>query len=71
MLKYLHGEVFQSKLLSYAKPLIIKGAPAMLEDLRDLYKDHEKVHIIGHMIHSMVEQMRKDMKLSADVSEVE
>jgi N-alpha-acetyltransferase 15/16, NatA auxiliary subunit len=71
MLKYLSGEVFQAKLLSYAKPLIIKGAPAMLEDLRDLYKDHEKVQIIGHMIHSMVEQMKKDMKLSADGSEAE
>jgi N-alpha-acetyltransferase 15/16, NatA auxiliary subunit len=55
MLKFLHGEVFKLKLLSYAKPLIVKGAPAMLEDLRDLYKDQEKVLIIGEMIHSMVE----------------
>jgi len=39
MITLLKGEVFRAKLTEYAKPLIIKGAPAMLEDLKSIYQD--------------------------------
>lgn len=54
MLNYLHGQAFKEKLVEYAKPLIIKGVPPMLVDLKMLYNDTEKVKIIEEMILSMI-----------------
>jgi hypothetical protein len=38
--------MFKDKLLQYARPLIIKGVPPMLVDLKELYVDSDKVKII-------------------------
>jgi hypothetical protein len=42
-MKLLSGERFKQKLWQYAKPLIIKGVPPMIIDLKDLYSDQDKV----------------------------
>ena len=52
-LKLLDGEPFRVALLAYAKPLIIKGVPPMLQSLKDLHTDSGKVESIGALLSSM------------------
>ncbi len=46
-LALLTGERFKSELVKYSKPLLTKGAPALLVDLKaDVYRDASKIKIV-------------------------
>lgn len=36
-LKFLSGELFRQKLSQYARPMIVKGVPPLIKDLKELY----------------------------------
>jgi hypothetical protein len=38
-LKFLHGELFREKLKQYTRPLVTKGVPPMIVDLKEFYGD--------------------------------
>ena len=57
------GEMFKQKFIKYARPMIIKGVPSMINDLKTMYGDEAKVKIIGETIKSMSECMEKSMCL--------
>ena len=46
-LRYLYGDNFNSYLDRYMRPLIIKGVPSLIMDLREFYDIPEKVEILG------------------------
>lgn len=56
-LNYLQGELFREKFIQYATPLIIKGVPPTIQDVKELYVDSDKVRIIGEVMNSMLNQM--------------
>lgn len=58
-LKLLSGDRFKNKLWKYAKPLIVKGVPPLIVDLKDLYRDHEKFKVIEEVLLKNVESMEK------------
>ena len=58
-LKLLHGERFRTKLWQYAKPSLIKGVPPLIVDLKELYRDHEKVTIIEETLLSNLRSMEE------------
>ena len=49
-LRYFHGASFTEYLEQYLRPLLIKGVPSMMQDLREFYDDSEKVEIIGRFL---------------------
>lgn len=57
------GEKFEEKLIKYVRPMVIKGVPALMTELRTLYKDEAKVKVIGRLLTSMLESMEKEMVL--------
>ena len=51
LLRLYSGERFEKKLWAYARPLIEKGAPALLEDLKlDVYRNQAKIKIVEDML---------------------
>jgi len=42
-LKLLKGDLFKAALKKFVRPLLIKGAPSVMTDLKELYHDSEKV----------------------------
>jgi len=65
----LHGDLFREKLVAYARPLILKGVPPMIRDLKELYGDSDKVRIIEEMLMTMVKSMKDNMTLSDNEEE--
>ena len=63
------GPEFESKLLKYVRPLIIKGVPSTINELHHLYKDQKKKELIETMFTKMCNQMEKDMSLSPEDEE--
>ena len=63
-LKLIHGERFKAKLMEYAKPLVIKGVPQMLKELKEFYKDSDKVAIIESMLLEMIKHMQENNTLT-------
>ena len=70
-LKLLKGEMFQKALKRLVRPLLIKGAPSVMTDLKELYQDQEKVAIIGELLHSFYESMNKYSTLDGEEDEQE
>ena len=69
-LKLLSGERFERKLWSYAKPLIVKGAPALLIDLKaDIYKDTAKTQAVEKLILNNLASMEKSNTLVGEEEE--
>ncbi len=62
-LGYLHGELFKEYLELYIRPLLIKGVPSIMMDLREFYSDQAKVTIIGNYLSASVESMEREMTL--------
>ena len=60
------GEIFESKLAGYMRPMLIKGVPSLITELRSLYKDEGKTKMIENQLTSMMESMEKDMVLSPE-----
>lgn len=51
LLKVLTGDLFREKLYEYALPLLEKGVPPFITDLKaDIYSDAEKTQILQEML---------------------
>ena len=44
------GPVFESKLISFMKQLLVKGVPSLINDMKIVYKDQQKAAIIGQVL---------------------
>jgi len=44
------NEKFKPKLISYMKPLLLKGVPSLINDLGDYYEDAGKIQVIGDIL---------------------
>ena len=49
-MKFLDGEDFKNVMTTYVKALLIKGAPAIMQDLREFYNDFNKVKMIEEVL---------------------
>lgn len=63
-LKFLDGDDFTKILDDYIRPLLIKGAPAVLQDLKEFYNDSAKVQAIEKLLFSYLDSMNKQMTLA-------
>jgi len=45
-MKWLDGEDFAKLLNTFIKPLLVKGAPSVIQDLKEFYNNSQKVDII-------------------------
>lgn len=58
---------FERKLLQYLRPLIIKGVPSVINDLKSFYKtEPEKTKILGVVLENMSKNMSEKMTLGDD-----
>ena len=62
-LRYLWGDTFRDFLDRFMRPMLIKGVPSLLMDLRELYSSPEKVAIIEAHLKGMSESMEQEMTL--------
>jgi hypothetical protein len=63
------GPTFRDNLQKYMQPLIVKGVPSLINDLRKtIYTDKDKTQAVGDILQGMIAQMEKDMTLSAEDS---
>jgi len=44
------GPAFEQKLIKFVRPLIIKGVPSTINDMRKLYQDADKAAAIGKVL---------------------
>ena len=49
-MKWIDGDDFSNFLGQYVKPLLIKGAPSVIQDLKEFYNDTEKVQRIEALL---------------------
>lgn len=63
------GEEFKAKLINYLRPLIIKGVPSIINDMRSLYSNKGKVEILGNLLLDYATNMENEMVLSKDDQE--
>lgn len=64
-LRYLHGANFGDYLERYMRPLVIKGVPSLMMDMRELYTIPEKVEQIGAFLDASLGSMEAEMTLRA------
>ncbi len=71
LLKLISGEKFKERLWKYARPLIVKGAPALIFDLKsDICRgDNGKAQIMENMLLANLESMEKQMTLVGEDQE--
>ena len=64
------GDDFKASLLSYMRPLLVKGVPSLINELRSvIYSDPAKTEILGSLLTSMNAQMERDMSLDEEDEE--
>jgi hypothetical protein len=63
------GEIFTTRLTNYLRPLIIKGVPSVINDMRSLYSHSGKVEILGNLLLDYSKCMENEMVLSKDDQE--
>jgi len=68
-MKFLEGEDFAAILRRYVKGLLVKGAPSVMQDLREFYDDAAKVAIIESLLLGWLANMDKQMTLEHDDEE--
>ena len=64
-LRYLEGADFEELLPRYMRPLLEKGVPSVMNDLRELYTNPEKVKIIEKQLFAYLESMKTELTLHA------
>ena len=64
-LRYLYGQSFHDYLEKYMRPMIIKGVPSLMMDLREFYVVPEKVEMIGAYLDQCLNSMESEMTLTA------
>ena len=62
-MKFLDGEDFAALLRRYVRGLLVKGAPAIMQDLREFYEDAAKVATIESLLLGWLANMDKQMTL--------
>lgn len=62
-LRYLHDGAFTEYLEQYMRPLLIKGVPSVMQDLREFYNTPSKYEIIGRFLTDSITSMESDMTL--------
>ena len=63
------GPVFESKLISFMKPLLVKGVPSLINDMKIVYKDQQKAAIIGQVLTRWNENMEKELVINQEDQE--
>ncbi len=58
------GPAFAERLAKYVRPLLVKGAPAVIQDLRELYSDSGKSEAIEALLLGYLASMEKEMTLA-------
>lgn len=70
LLKLLTGDSFKQRLWTYSRPLIVKGAPALIMDLKtDIYRDASKTQILEDMLLTNLASMEANMTLLGESEE--
>ena len=60
-------QLFRENLFKYIKPLVIKGVPSVVNDLKSFYKiNPQKASILGELLMEMCEEMDKDMCIQGE-----
>ena len=62
-LRYFQAGSFADYLEQYMRPLLIKGVPSLMQDLREFYNDEDKVAIIGRFLEDASASMESEMTL--------
>jgi tetratricopeptide (TPR) repeat protein len=62
-MKWLDGKDFSQHLNKFVKPLLIKGAPSVIQDLKEFYGDELKIAMIEKLLFSYLEQMKANSTL--------
>ena len=57
------GIEFKTKLIKYMRPMVIKGVPSLINDIKNLYTDSAKAKIIEEILLSMCSSMETEMVL--------
>ena len=65
-LKFFKGDLFKTALKKHIQPLLIKGAPSVMTDLKELYHDQEKVACIQAQLHSFHDNLEKYTTLDGE-----
>jgi len=56
---------FKEKLAEYLRPLVIKGVPSVINELKSMYRDEpEKAVVLCEVLTEMSTSMEKNMKLN-------
>ncbi len=62
-MKFLQGQDFVQLMKRYAKSMLVKGAPALMQDMREFYEDQDKVKQIEDVLIGWLDMMDKQMTL--------
>ena len=62
-LRYLTGDSFSEYLETYMRPLMIKGVPSLMMDMREFYNQPDKVQRIDAFLTSCITSMENEMTL--------
>ena len=68
-IRYTSGDDFSELLERHVRPLLIKGVPSMMQDLKEFYTDADKVQRIGSLLDGFLSSMEAEMTLSPDDEE--
>jgi N-alpha-acetyltransferase 15/16, NatA auxiliary subunit len=68
-LRYLHDAYFSEFLEKYIRPLLIKGVPSVIQEIKEFYTQPEKVKLIEAKLFAYFESMNKNMTLSSSDEE--
>lgn len=69
-IKWIDGDDFSNFLSQYVKPLLIKGAPSVIQDLKEFYTDKEKVQKVEALLLGYLKCM-EDKKMLEDGDKLE
>jgi len=70
LLSLLSGDRFKTKVWQFSKPLFVKGAPALIVDMKaDIYNNTEKTAILEELLLSNIASMEATMTLVGEEEE--
>jgi len=55
---------WEEKLAQYMRPMIIKGVPSLINEMRSLYNDPAKTKMLGNVLLAMCKSMEAEMTLA-------
>lgn len=65
-MKWIEGAEFDKALNIWMKPLLVKGAPSVIQDLKEFYSNPDKVKSIETLLLSYLKNMDAEMVLEAN-----